>query len=1027
MSNDWENQHVFGRNRADARAYFVPFATPAQALTGNRLASPFFRLLNGRWKFKFVETPGHAPTGFEAPDFDAAAWDELDVPSSWQLKGYGHPHYTNDSYPFPLDPPNVPTENPTGCYRREFTLTHDPKEHEIYLRFEGVDSAFYLYVNGAEAGYSQGARLPAEFNVTEYVKPGVNVLAVKVMQWSDGSYIEDQDMWWLSGIFRDVSLLAVPKTHVSDFAVRTALDARYADAVLQVTTTVKNRARRTARGLRVLADLYDADGNRVCDVIESVKTDVAAGKCVKIGIRKRIAGPVKWTAETPYLHTLTLTVVDGDGNPLEAVASKVGFRTVELRGGHVLVNGVPIIMKGVNRHDHHPDLGKAVSYDSMVEDVLLMKRHNINTVRTSHYPNDPRFYDLCDEHGLYVIDEADLECHGFCVTDINRISDDPAWEKAYVDRMVRTVERDKNHPSIIFWSLGNEAGFGRNHEAMAKAARRIDPTRLIHYEGDREAKVSDVFSRMYAHPDEMLAIAREKNYTKPFFLCEYAHAMGNGPGGLSEYWELIYKYPRLQGGCVWDWVDQGIRKYTADGESYFAYGGDFGDEPNDRQFLINGLLFPDRRPSPGLIEYKKVIEPVKIEAVDLSRGQIAVTNRYDFVSTAGLAIAWSVKADGKIVASGTLENPALAPGKTATVSVPFEIPKTPAYGADYRLFISLRLAKATTWAEAGHEVAWAQFGLPVKPSGTPPRPVALPLELDEIDKEISIRGENFTLRFDRIFGIISDWRYAGRKVIECGPRVNFWRAPTDNDLRRAAPEWKKAGLDALRHRIKSVVAKKVSADAVLIAVKARIAPPIYPQAFECEYAYTVYGSADVACRVKIVPVGDWPETLPRVGLQMTLPDETAHVEWYGRGPGECYADTKQAGRYDLHGLAIDELWTPYVFPQENGNRTDVFWATFTNIGGAGLFTGGDPSFDFSAYRYTIGEIEQARHTCDLKRRDFVTLNIDHRQNGIGSAACGPDVFPAHRLRTDKFDFTIRLRPFCIDEGPAAELAKQKLR
>ena len=1029
MTNDWETHRVVQRNRVPARADAIPFQDESGALTRERGRSPWFQLLNGAWKFHFCDSPAEAPPGFFEEDFDPAGWDGVKVPWSWQLQGYGRPHYTNVIYPFPADPPRVPSENPTGCYRRTFAIPQGWAGRQVFLRFEGVDSAFHLWVNGCEVGYSQGSRVPAEFDITPHIRTGTNTLAVRVVQWSDGSYLEDQDMWWLSGIFRDVYLIAAPQVHLYDFFARTELDADYRDAVLKVRATVRNFGDAGCSGRHIEMKLLDAAGVPVFDEPVSAPLSVPAGQASAADLEAPVAHPAKWSAEQPYLYTLLLSVLDGAGNVSEVKTCRVGFRSVELKGGNMLVNGVAVILKGANRHDHHCDLGRAVPLDSMRQDVLLMKRHNLNAVRTSHYPNDPRFYDLCDEYGLYVIDEADLECHGFaCTGNIHQISDDPEWESAYVDRMVRMVERDKNHPSIILWSLGNESGYGCNHRAMAAKAREIDPTRLIHYEGDYDVETADVQSRMYTSIADLEKFARDRKSGKPFILCEYAHAMGNGPGGLKEYWDTIYRHKRLQGGCVWDWIDQGIRVRDEDGGEFFAYGGDFGDDPNDKQFLINGLIFPDRTPSPGLIEYRKVIEPVQAEAAGLAEGKVKLTSRYDFISLDHLSLSWSVKADGQVVESGTMPVPKIAPGRSKTVTVPFTPPPVPQPGTDYWLHLSFRLAQDMNWASAGHEVAWAQFQLPVEvPAGPIVRASEMqPVTCEEIGTALRVFGSSFEIIFDRARGRIVEWRHEGMPVITAGPRLNFWRAPTDNDERNVAGKWRDAGLHRLQHRIDSVEGGTPGGGVAQVRVRSRIAPPIYDQAFECEYAYTIFGSGDVLLNVHVLPRGKWCDTIPRVGLQMTLPGELDHVAWYGRGPGECYIDTREAAWVGVHRCGLDDLHTPYVFPQENGNRTDVRWVALADVRGMGLFAQGDPLLNFSAHRYTTEDLERATHTNELEPRGTITLNLDHRHTGIGSNSCGPELLEQYRLHPQEFSFTMRLKPFSVDSISPAALAKETL-
>lgn len=1021
--HDWENPEIVHRNRLPARAYTFPYPSAESAATFERGASPWFALLNGMWKFDYSETPAEAPEGFYGQDFDAGAWDEIGVPSSWQMQGYGRPHYTNVLYPFPVDPPRVPTENPTGSYRRDFDIPASWQDRQIVLRFDGVDSAFYVWVNGRQVGFSKGSRIPAEFDITAYVKPGKNLLAVRVYQWSDGSYCEDQDMWWLSGIFRDVSLIANPKTHISDVRVRTSFDETYTDATLSVHAEIAN----AASGLTVSAELLNHDGEATS---AAVSQNAAS-------IDMPVKSPCKWSAERPSLYTLLVNLKDSAGKVMEVIPVRVGFRQVEMKGGNLLVNGVAIKFKGVNRHEHHPDLGRAVPLETMIEDILLMKRHNVNAVRTSHYCDDPRWYDLCDFYGIYLIDECDLETHGFGVAPMNwqgNPAADPKWEAALVDRMVRMVERDKNHPSVIMWSLGNESDFGINHEAMAKRTREIDPTRPLHYEGDRQVKVADVYSQMYTHIDKVIEFGSNEltpgaedpafRADIPFVLCEYAHAMGNGPGGLLEYWDAIYKYPRLQGGFIWEWVDHGIRRKAADGTEYFAYGGDFGEYPHDGNFVCDGLIFPDRKPSPGLIEYKKVIEPVKVEAIDLKKGRFRLTNRYDFESLDHLRLMWSITEDGETGASHFWEIPSIGPGESAEIEIGYFVPE-PTPGTQYYANLSFALAYDLPWAPAGHEVAWAQFKMPIE---TKAKPIALqdlpPLSIDESATAARFTGPNFEVTFDKVRAVISEWKADGKDMITAGPKLNFWRATTDNDRSwENAKPWREAGLDHLTHRTDSVEIERLGPGAARITAKVRIAPPIHTRSFACDYTYTVLGNGDIIVEAHGVPEGDWPNTLPKTGLSMAIPLNLRRVTWFGRGPGESYVDTKQAGRFGRYSADVDGLYTPYVFPQEFGNRMDVSWVSLTDTHGAGLLAIGDPTINFSAMRFTADELEKARHTYKLNPRDEIILNLDYAQNGIGTASCGPGPWEQYLLHPEEFRFSVTLRPFSQDRWSAAEASK----
>lgn len=1031
-TNDWETLACLQKQRLAPRASFISYAEHTAALTCERGNSSFFKLLNGIWKFSYSQSPQEAPERFYEDTFDVAHWDDLAVPSNWQMHGYGHPHYTNVVYPFPVDPPHVPTENPTGCYRRTFFVPAEWMQQYVTLRFEGVDSAFHAWINGQAVGYSQGSRLPSEFAISPYLQPGTNSIAVRVYQWSDGSYLEDQDQWWLSGIFRDVYLLARPQVHLADFSVETQFAADNLNATLAVHAAIANTSTLHVCTGKVTLALLDASEQPVLlKEMESTFT-VGAGEQTELDVQARVQAPRRWSAEDPYLYRLVLSIYDHDGHLLEVIPARVGFRTIVLQDGLFLVNGAPIKLKGVNRHEHHPDVGRAIPYAAMVQDVRLLKQHNINTVRTSHYPNDPRFLDLCDEYGLYVIDEADLECHGFFAlhhrnktdaledvsgTPAQWTSDNSAWQAAYVERAARMVERDKNHACVLMWSLGNEAFFGCNHEAMAAWIRAHDHSRLIHYEGDAAAKVADVFSTMYTSVADLVQLGQRTDLAKPHVLCEYAHAMGNGPGGLTEYWDAIYRYPRLQGGCVWEWCDHGIRQRTADGQEYFAYGGDFGDEPNDGNFVIDGLVSADRVPSPGLLEYKKVIEPVNVEALDVTRGVLRIQNRYDFSTLNHLACAWSLAREGIVVQQGVLSLPEIPAQEARTVHIPFTLPANSA-GWDYWLNLDFTLAVDTRWAQCGHNVATAQFLVIARSSEQvyDAVPSSSKLHYYIEDTSLCIQGPEMEVRFDTVRGMLTSWLYEGQQLIEAGPRLTFWRATTDNDRggfsrKSVANEWKSWGLHQLQYRIERVTWEIfATGNALTIQVVARIAPPVRNWGIMCTYTYTVYSSGDIVMQVEGVPAAGGPRTLPRIGLELRLPQQFEHVTWYGRGPGESYSDTKQANRVGLYTKTVDDLYTPYTFPQENGNRSEVRWVSVADLRGTGLRAVGMPELNFSLHRYPVEQFEKARHTPDLHAVGPLIWHLDYRQQGIGSASCGPALPSQYELRPEPFQFALCLRP-----------------
>ncbi|TQM35894.1 glycoside hydrolase family 2 TIM barrel-domain containing protein [Pseudonocardia cypriaca] len=919
--------------------------------------------LNGQWRFELSPTVEEAPAGFADPGFDDAGWAQLPVPAHWQLHGYGKPAYTNTRYPFPIDPPHVPTENPTGSYRRTVAVPADWAGERIVLRFEGVDSCFAVWVNGHEVGTAQGSRLPSEFDVTEVVRPGAdNLVAVRVHQWSAGSYLEDQDMWWMSGIFREVSLLARPASGVEDVFVH----AGYDDG---------------AGMLRV-----EAPANaRV--LVPELGIDVAAGEEV------RVEGVQPWSAEVPRLYDVAVVT------PAERVELRVGFRTVRISGGLLTVNGNRVLLRGVNRHEFHPDRGRAVTEQDMLDDVLLMKRHNVNAVRTSHYPPHPRFLELCDEYGLYVVDECDLETHGFVhVGWRGNPTDDPTWGDAYEDRMRRMVERDKNHPSVIMWSLGNESWTGRNLERMYRYAKDRDPGRPVHYEHCPDGRWSDVYSRMYASQAETDLIGRREEPARgvdpvqdaarreaPFVLCEYAHAMGNGPGGLTEYQELFEAHPRCQGGFVWEWIDHGLRTRDAQGREFFGYGGDFGEELHDGNFVADGLLFPDRTPSPGLHEFAKVIEPVRIAGTP--DGRLRVTNLHEVLDLGHLRFPWAVEEDGVEVESGELDVPHVAAGESVELDLPAKA------GGDAETWLTVRavLAGDEPWAPTGHEIGWGQVRLVERPRGA-----ALP-------------GSG-AVALDRVRGVLTE--LAGLTVD--GPRLDAWRAPTDNDRiprDSAADAWRAIGLHRLRHRVVDVRDEDGG-----VVVRTRTAPAALDAGFLSTMRWVPLAGGGLLLDVSVQPEGEWPAPIPRLGLVCSLPAELDGVTWYGGGPGEAYPDTRRAARIGRFTSSVDALQTPYVMPQENGRRADVRWAELTGGGGGlrieALPTGeGDPgTFAFTARRWTSADLDAARHPVDLVPRDRVWLTVDLAHRGIGTASCGPDVLPQHELHAAPVRLRLAMTP-----------------
>ncbi|MFS8097115.1 DUF4981 domain-containing protein [Lentzea alba] len=911
--------------------------------------------LNGTWDFRLSPSAAAAPVDFGGDD-----WDTITVPGHWQLQGHGSPAYTNVRYPFPVEPPFVPSENPTGDHRLVFDLPASWPDEPAVLRFDGIDSCGLVWLNGVELGVTRGSRLPSEFEVGHLLQPKGNVLVVRVHQWSSGSYLEDQDMWWLSGIFRSVTLLSRPRGGVADFEVHASYD--------HVT------------GLGTLS----VDGGLVT-VPELGVVDLPEGQSVSVAVEP-------WSAESPRLYDGVVHTA------VEHVPVRIGFRTVEITDGVLLVNGARIVFRGVNRHEHHPRFGRAVPSEFAVADILLMKQHNVNAVRTSHYPPDPRFLALCDEYGLWVIDECDLETHGFGELDwAGNPSDDPRWAESCVDRMRRMVERDKNHPSVLLWSLGNESHTGRNLAAMASWARDRDPSRPVHYEGDFDCEYVDVYSRMYASHEEVDEIGRTRA-DMPFVLCEFAHAMGNGPGGMLEYRELFERYRHVQGGFIWEWIDHGLER-----DGHYAYGGDFGESIHDGNFVIDGLVFPDRTPSPGLLEFAKVFEPVRITGTSAG---VRIASFYDHISLDHLKFEWVYEVDGVEVAEGSLEVPPVAAGQHVDIALPDldvttgqpdttdlptpSAPTAPLATGEGWLTVRATLAAPTTWAEAGHTVAWGQISIT---EAAPTNPISA-VELVGVGDVLWLGpGE-----FDPATGLLTR---LGDHPVE-GPRLDLWRAPTDNDRGSDNPEeraWREAGLHRLQHRVIEVGAQENE-----LVVRTRVAPPSWGFGMFADYTWTADGDR-LRLQLDVTPDGDWPCTLPRLGLRLALPGELSSVEWFGAGPGEAYADSRQSARIGRFESTVDALQTPYVFPQENGNRANVRWLRIGDIGVVG-----EPVFDFTARRWTSEDLDAAQHTTDLKPRDRVYLNLDLAQHGLGTASCGPGVLPQYRLHAQKASFAVNFCP-----------------
>lgn len=1017
----WENHQIDGINRMPARAHFLTFPSKEKALLNNNRYTHAFKNLNGVWKFMFLDAPEYSPEGFFNSDFDVTKMDDITVPGNWQLQGYGKMHYSDLWYNFPINPPYVPTENPTGIYKRTFFVEESYRDKKIIIRFCGVDSAYHLWINGKEVGYSKVARNESEFDITDIIRVGEeNDVTVRVYQWSDGTYLEDQDMWWESGIFRDVELIGVPKDGINDYKVIADLDDEYKNGIFKVEAFL-----RTTKEVNVTFELVDAGEN-------TVFTKTVVAKEGKACIDEVIADVNHWTAETPYLYKLFMTVED-DGQIVEVIPQNVGFRNIRLNGETFLVNGVAIKFKGVNRHDYSPQNGRVVSREEIEKDIILMKQFNINAIRTSHYPNSYYLYDLCDEYGMYLIAETDLECHGFELTgDYKWITDDPSWELAYVSRMTRMIERDKNHPAIIFWSLGNESAFGCNFRKMTDVAHEMDPTRLVHYEGDFDVESADVYSTMYTwienpkKPYLMKDIIEKSK--KPHIHCEYCHAMGNGPGNLKDYQDLVYAHDKLQGGFVWEWFDHGIESFTESGEKYYRYGGDFGDDPSNKDFCIDGLIMPDRTPSPGLYEYKKVIEPITTTAVDIQKGIINLLSRYDFANLDRFNLVYKVMEDDVILQTGFMAVPSIEARANKDITLPYDLSAIKVKpGAHYYVNISYQLREDTGYASSGHELATAQFELPLYKEGIVVRPEGI-LNVEKEHTTLHVKGANFSLDFNLVNGNLMNIVRDGMQVLSKGPRLTLWRAPISNDM-EIIDKLKKVYFLHLEHEVVMNIDYHMEGNILKVEVDTINSTTNSAWHFKTKYVYTVCPSGDILIDVEGTPSGRVdlaPDMLPRIGVSMHLDKSMEHVRYFGMGPGENYADSKEAAQMGLYANTVDGLFTNYVIPQENGNHMGCKWVSMTNDRGMGLLASTEGDFNFSASWYEDKDLDDAKHTCDLVKRDYIVFNVDYKQNALGTNSCGQWQLDKYRAKFEDFKLSFRLTPFNNKEVLDKHLAAERI-
>ena len=1230
---DWQNPRLTGVSNLPPHATMIicPDAQTAMkigvAANAERSKSPFYRSLNGKWKYHYAQNHAGRVPDFWKPEFDDAKWTTIPVPANVEKHGFGIPIYVNIQYPWakPWEPPFVPENDPNNTvnsYRKTFNVPKDWSGRRVLITFDGVNSFFYLWVNGQKVGMGKDSRTPVEFDLTPFVKPGENLLAVENFRWCDGSYLEDQDFWRMSGSFRDVYLWSPPNVHIRDFEVKTDLDAQYRDAKLSIAVTLENKSAQPAPAT-VEGVLLDAAGKEIARprIQLRVAPDGSGGQAE---ILQSIPNPLKWTAETPNLYKLLLTLKDGAGKVLEVIPVNVGFRKVEIKNGDLLVNGQRVLFKGVNRHEIHPDLGQAVNVAGMIQDIFVMKQNNVNAVRTCHYPNHPAWYDLCDRYGLYLIDEANIESHGMGYGK-ESLANFPEWKDAHMDRTIRMVERDKNHPSVVIWSLGNEAGDGPNFEATSAWIKQRDASRPVHYERAGRRPHTDIVCPMYPPPRE-LAEYSSKPQTRPYIMCEYAHAMGNSSGNMWLYWDLIYSRPHLQGGFIWDWVDQAQRKpvpaqvsvtdlsknalvcrvekpvkvddvqagavrvpesdalniagpltlevelkpapgnghrtflskgdsqwalqqtdrgleffvfgegrwntvnaalpadwigqwhrvagafdgqvlrlfvdgkpvgeaacaakvnrnaflvmvgnnaenltrpvagvireariYSralsatelanadrgaddalvlwldltkaketkpAKSETYWAFGGDYGPPgtPSDQNFLCNGVVTPDRKPHPGMLEVKHIYQYIHCKPADLAARKLEVKNWFDFVILKNIAVVgWRLTGDGKELQKGELPAPDLAPRATTQLAIPVK-PFTAQPGAEYFLEVSFRLKQDEPWVKKGHELAWDQFKLPDTEPAAGQDLLSLPkLSVTKSPTQAVISGKDFAVTFDKQAGTLASLKFNGAELIESPLRPDFWRAPTDNDRGRNMAQsqgvWRTAheGVET-----RSVVVE--AANASRLAVK--VAQTLPKVGASWETTYTVLASGDILVDAKFAPTKTDLPKLSRLGMQMVLPAGFESITWFGPGPHETYCDRKDARVGLYSGAVAGQFFRDYVEPGETGNKVDVRWVALTNQKGVGLLAVGLPLLSVNAQHHTTDDLQSAEHPFELPKRDFTVLNLDWKQQGVGGDnSWGAWPHEQYLIPCQEQGYSFRLRPFRAGED-LGKLARTAVR
>jgi beta-galactosidase len=1008
----WEDPEICELNREAAHAHFIPYASIKEAETGDKWQSSFIKSLNGTWQFHLSQNPSERPCWFFKDDFNTGDWDNIKVPANWELEGFDYPIYTNVKYPHDRTPPLIQKDyNPVGSYKRTFDVPARWEGKDVIVHFGAVSSCMNLWINGEYVGYSEDSKTPDEFNITKYLKSGENTLAVEIFRWCDGSYLEDQDFWRMSGITRDVYLEARGKQALKDFRVVSSLDDSYTKGIFSFDAKLANNGELT------IDAILSYKGETIKEFSEKTSEST-------IHFNAEIPNVEQWSAEIPNLYDLQIVLKNGD-DIVEVAHQDVGFRRIEIKDSKLYVNGKYVYIKGADLHEHNDKTGHVQDKETMLLDIKTMKENNLNAVRTSHYPEPVLWYELCNKYGLYIVDEANIESHGMGYGP-ESLAKHKEWQAAHMYRTKNMFERDKNQPCVVVWSLGNEAGNGINFYATYDYLKSVDKTRPVQYEQAHGEKNTDIFCPMYMRIKDMEKFAKEKA-DKPLIQCEYAHAMGNSVGNLQDYWDVIEKYDVLQGGFIWDWVDQGLLTKNKEGEEYWAYGGDFGPDtvPSDGNFCLNGLVNPDRTVKPQLLEVKKVYQYLEFNAVDLKKGEIGIKNKYAFLGTLGFDFAWEIIGDGEIIDDGTLGNVDIAPGETKTYTIDYSIDPKP--GVEYFLNIKAKQKEKWSLVDAGWIQAEEQFKLPFFKKVTAEKIKDFPeLEMQQNDTAVIISGKDFSVGFDKKAGVLSSIKNKGKEMLLSGPIPDFWRAPTDNDfgneLYLRCRVWRKAG----ERRMVTDASVKDGKNKKEIVFKFDIPDEKGNVIAKYKTVYTVYGSGDIIVDNHFNMVEKNLPEIVRMGMNLVMPREFDQMTWLGRGPQESYQDRKTGAFVGLYnGSVADQYWA-YLRPQENGNKTDVRWVAITDNAGNGLLFVGMPLLEASAHHNIMEDFESLertdgrqqdgatvvnRHTCDVKPRNLTSVNIDYMQIGVGGDdSWGAYTHPEYRLTDNKYSYSFRIKP-----------------